>query len=71
LRVEPGKAKLVQTRREVERGWIVVSEILERQGQPELATNARRFVQEMAPARTEKELIAAGLRERAIEPRSR
>lgn len=68
LRIEPGKAKLVETRKDVERGWLAVSEILERQGQPELAAHARRFVQEMQPARTEKEQIAADLRKRARMP---
>jgi hypothetical protein len=61
LRIEPGKAKLVQTREDIELGWLAVSEILARQGQADLAAHARRFVGEMAPARTEKEQIEAGI----------
>ena len=58
LRVEAGKARLLETRRDVERGWWTVSDILVREGQPELAGQVRRFVSEMSPPRTEKEFIA-------------
>lgn len=71
LRIEPSKVKLAQTRREVERGWRAVSEILSRQGQPELAADAQRFVQQMMPARTEKELIVADFLRGAREPLAR
>lgn len=69
LRIESGKSKLVQTRREVERGWLSTSDILERQGQPELAAQTRRLVADMAPPKTEREQIAMELRERARQPR--
>jgi hypothetical protein len=36
LRAEPGKSKLTATRREVERGWRAMSDILLAQGHPEL-----------------------------------
>jgi hypothetical protein len=65
LRIEPGKSKLIETRKEVHRGWNAVSEILELQGQAELAANVRRFVHEMASPMTEKEQIALQLREGA------
>ena len=35
--VEPGKRTIVETRRQVERGWRATSDILLSQGQPELA----------------------------------
>jgi hypothetical protein len=40
-----------------------VSEILVSQGQQELAAQVRRFAEELAPARTEKDRIAADLME--------
>lgn len=70
-RVEPGKSKLVLTRREVERGWQAASDVLVRQEQTELAAKVRRFVDEMSPVRTEKEWLAAKLLERAHPPRVR
>jgi relaxase-like protein len=69
LRVEPGKSKLMETRKEVERGWRAMSDILLNQGQPELAAQVRRFMDQMPPPKTEKELIAATLVSRAREPR--
>jgi hypothetical protein len=68
LRPEPGKSTLVATRREVERGWHTVSDHLLRQGRPELSTQVRRFVEQMPPPRTEKELLAAALLERTRAP---
>jgi relaxase-like protein len=61
LRVEAGKAKLLKTRREVERGWWAVSEILVAEGRPELAEQVRRFVDQMRPPRTDKERLAHDL----------
>jgi hypothetical protein len=58
LRVEAGKAKLLETRREVERGWWAVSEILVAEGRPELAEQVRRFSAEMPPPCTDREAIA-------------
>lgn len=71
LRIEPGKAKLVQTRKEVERGWQAVSDILASEGQSELAGQVRRFVDQMPPARTEREVLATALLERTREARVR
>ena len=67
VRVEPGKSRLVQTRREVDQGWRAASDILLSEGQSELAAQVRRFVDQMPPARTEKERIAGQLLERARE----
>lgn len=61
LRVEPGKSKIIQTRNEVERGWRAVGDFLVLEGQPELAAQVRRFVAQMPPAQTEKELIAKAI----------
>ena len=61
LQVEPGKARLMETRREVERGWRVVSDILARQGRPELAEQVRKFVERLPPPLTEKEWVAISL----------
>jgi hypothetical protein len=69
IRVEAGKSKLVQTRREVERAWRAMSEILVREGQPELASQVQRFVNQMSPPRTENEQLAFALLERTGNPR--
>jgi len=77
LRVESGKSTLMSTRQEVERGWRATRSILVAQGQPELAGQIDRFLKEMAPARTERELIAeeilktARMREPVERPHSR
>jgi hypothetical protein len=70
-RIEAGKSKLVQTRRDLERGWREVGTILVTEGQPELAAQVGRFVNRMSPPRTEREQLAAGLLERAREARVR
>jgi hypothetical protein len=64
LRVEPGKSTLLATRKEVERGWRAASDILIAQGHPEIAADARRFVDQMPPPGTERELIAKELQQR-------
>lgn len=62
---DPGKARLMRTRSEVERGWRAVSELLVVDGQPELACEVDRFVRSMSPPLTEKELLV-----RALHPRT-
>ena len=61
LRIEPGKASLVETRNEVRLAWLVVGNILIRERQPELAAHVMRFSDQMAPPLTEKEWIAEQL----------
>lgn len=61
LRVEPGKARLLETRKAVERGWNAVGDILVSSGQPELAGRVRQFVARFHPPRTDREAIAAAL----------
>jgi len=62
LRGGSGKETLVQTRKEVERGWWEVSKALAARGQRELAAEVMRFVDRMPPPRSDRELIAEELR---------
>lgn len=71
LKVEPAKAKLGATRREVQRGWRAVSDILLAEGQPELAAQVNRFADQMPTPLTDKEHLAAKLIERTRDPRAR
>src|SRR3984957_19415871 len=70
-RFDLGKARLIDTRNEVERGWRAVSEILDRQGHHELANDVRRFVERMPPDRTERESVTHELRQQLGEPHVR
>ncbi len=69
FRVEPSKSKLLLTRKEVQRGWRMMSEILLSEGQPALAAQVKRFADKMPPPLTEKEQLATTLLERVREPR--
>ncbi len=71
LQIEPGKSKLIQTRKEVERGWRAISGILVSEGKRELAAQARRFVDQMLPPKTEKEFLVQALLLRTRDPRNR
>jgi hypothetical protein len=71
LRVEAGKANLLNTRREVERGWWAVSDILVAERRPELAAQVRRFSAQMPPPLTDREAIAEALRRNTREARTR
>jgi hypothetical protein len=53
-----GKEKLLRTRRDVERGWGSVSELLKLDGDVNLAGRVRQFVNEMQPAYVDREWIA-------------
>jgi hypothetical protein len=61
----------LETRKEVQRGWFTVSEILMAEGRKELASEVWRFAAEMLPPKTERELIAKDLRRRARDARMR
>lgn len=63
-RVEPGKSKLIETRKQIESGWRATGEILAAQGEPDLAAQISRFVHQMVPPNTDREVIAAGLASR-------
>jgi hypothetical protein len=58
---EPGKSKLMQTRRVVQDDWLAAATALRGQGEMQLANEVEAFVRAMPTARTEKEWIAAGL----------
>ncbi len=64
VKPEPGKGRLLTTRREVVRGWSEVADTLVNQGQVELALAVRRFVGRMPPPSSEKEWLAERLLER-------
>jgi hypothetical protein len=64
LRVEGGKARLLETRKGVERGWFAVSDLLMGEGRKELANEVWRFAAEMPPPKTEREMIAEDWRGR-------
>jgi hypothetical protein len=61
LLVEPGKVRLNRTRQEVESGWRAICDILLGAGQTELASRVSRFIDQMPPVRTEREMIADGM----------
>jgi Relaxase/Mobilisation nuclease domain len=63
LRVEPGGARLRQTREEVMRGWRAVRDILVREDQTGLAEEVAHFVSQMPAPRTDKERLAYEIRE--------
>jgi type IV secretory pathway VirD2 relaxase len=70
LRPETGKARLRQTREEVERGWLAFADAAVYHGMRDVAEQIRRFVATMSPVRTDREWIAAGLhRHRQNRPR--
>jgi hypothetical protein len=62
-RVNPGggKEKVLRTRRDVERRWDSVSELLKRDGDVELANRVRKFAKEMQPPYVDQEWIAADI----------
>jgi Relaxase/Mobilisation nuclease domain len=70
LRPEGGKARLLETRREVQQGWRAVSEILAAAGRTELASRTTQFVEQFPPPITEREHVAKMLRARARDPLS-
>ena len=72
FKIEPGKIKLLKTRKDVERGWSVVSGMLVREGQTELAAQVARFAGQMPEPRTEKEWLARALRrlDKDVPPRT-
>ena len=51
-----GRESLLHTRAEVERGWRAVAEILDRQGQRNLAWHVKRFTEALPAVRTDQEL---------------
>jgi Relaxase/Mobilisation nuclease domain len=70
-RIEPGKRKLVETRRAVEASWHSIINLLAKDGQPDLADDVSHFVQRLPPVKTERERIAADLSQRTRDSRIR
>jgi hypothetical protein len=70
LRPEPGNGTMAETRKQVDRGWWEVSEILAAQGQRELAEEVRRFTRRMPSPQTDREMIAKELTEHHRNPRA-
>jgi Relaxase/Mobilisation nuclease domain len=58
LAAEPHRKRVIETRREVIRGWYAMAHILDGQGQGELAAGVRRFVERMPPPHTERQWIS-------------
>jgi hypothetical protein len=71
IKVEPGKAQMMETRREVVRGWTRVADDLVLQGQVELGQAVRGFVKQLPPVRTEREWIREELLQQATTARDR
>jgi hypothetical protein len=69
--IEPDKVRLLETRREIERGWQGVLEQLQAQREERLAQSVARFVERMPPPRTEREAWAEQLHERVHRERAR
>jgi hypothetical protein len=58
------RESLRRTRARVEQGWLAAAEILDRQGQRDLAWYVRRFAETLPPVRTDRELLRQALRTR-------
>lgn len=71
VRAEASKETLIQTRKQVERGWWRVSEILAAQGQRDVAAEITRFVGRMPPPRSDREIIAEEMRKHFRDGRAR
>lgn len=61
LAAEPGRAKLVETRRSVLHDWHETASALRAQGEERLAEEVEAFMRTLPAVRTERERIAAGL----------
>jgi type IV secretory pathway VirD2 relaxase len=59
LKPEPGQRVLLETRRAVLDGWRGLADLLERDGDPQLARTVRRFAETMPPPLTERDRIAS------------
>jgi hypothetical protein len=71
LKVEPARPVLLQTRRAVLEGWHGLAEVLERDGNRQLAGVLRRFAETIPPPLTEKEAIAHQIRSQVLGFRAR
>jgi hypothetical protein len=62
------RESLLNTRARVEQGWLAAAEILDRQGQQDLAWYVRRFAERLPPVRTDRELLGQALKPRERRP---
>lgn len=69
VRVESGKNRMLETRRDVVGRWSQVQNVLRAEGLVGFADEVKRFMAGMTPPRTEREWLAAAFSERALEPR--
>jgi hypothetical protein len=58
---DPGRRKLVETRKAVVAGWLRAAEVLDQQGEISLAGDVRYFMKHLPPVLTERERIATGI----------
>jgi hypothetical protein len=58
---DPGRKKLVETRKAVVGSWMRAADILDQQGEISLAGDVRYFVKHLPPVLTERERIATGI----------
>ena len=70
LQPNPGKAKIVETRRTVVAGYHGAAEALLQSGQPDLAQKILGFVRGMSPPRTTDEHLVAAVSRRLRDPRT-
>jgi hypothetical protein len=68
LQPNPGKAKIVETRRAVVAGYHSAAEVLLQSGQADLARKILSFVEGMSPPRTTDEHLVAAVARRSREP---
>lgn len=61
-KTDSGRDRLMATRSQVVGGWNATAEILDGQGQGELAAMVRKFVKLMSPVQTEREWLAVRIR---------
>ena len=59
---EPGRARMLKTRQQVQQGWLAVREAALENGQHALAERIREFVSQMPPLETDRERVADQLR---------
>jgi hypothetical protein len=65
IQVEPGKDRILDTRRSVVRGWLGVQETLRANGRERLANEVEGFLKSMPRPQTEREWLAQALQDRA------
>lgn len=63
-----GRESLRHTRDQVERGWMAAAEVLDRQGEQNLARYVRRFTEALPPIRTDRDLLREAPKSRERRP---